>query len=128
MVQTEVDSVQERLKTIRRHMNLTQRQFAEMIGVSRDMVASWEIGRVFPSEAILRLISKVCAVSYSWLKSGEGEMTECRQEAQMEKLLRILDGDNAFMKTFLCSLADLPKEAWEQMEVFMRGLQHKTET
>ncbi len=120
--------MQERLKTIRRHMNLTQRQFAEVIGVSRDMVASWEIGRVLPSEAILRLISKVCAVSYPWLKSGEGEMTECRQEAQMEKLLRILDGDNAFMKTFLCSLADLPKEAWEQMEVFMKGLQHKTET
>ncbi len=119
--------MQERLKAIRRHMNLTQRQFAELIGVSRDMVASWEIGRVLPSEAILRLISKACGVSYAWLKKGEGEMTECRHEAQTEKLMRILDGDNAFMKALLCSMADLPKEAWEQMETFIKALQRGME-
>ena len=127
MMPTEVDSVQERLKTIRKHMNLTQRQFAELIGVTRDVIASWEIGRVLPSEAILRLICRECAVSYAWLKHGEGGMTERRKDANAEKVMRILDGDNVFMKTFLCSLADLPKEAWEQMESFMEGLQRGTE-
>jgi len=127
MVQTEVDSVQERLKRIRKNMNLTQRQFAEFIGVTRDIIASWETGRVLPSEAILRLICRECAVSYAWLKTGEGEMAECRKEAEAEKLMRILDGDNAFMKAFLCSLVDLPKEAWEQMEAFIKTLQRGME-
>lgn len=108
-------------------MNLTQRQFAELIGVTRDVIASWEIGRVLPSEAMQRLICRECAVSCAWLKSGEGEMAERRKDADAEKVLRILDGDNAFMKTFLYSLADLPKEAWEQMESFMEGLQRGTD-
>lgn len=118
--------MQDRLKAIRKQMQLTQRQFAGLIGVTRDVIASWEIGRVLPSEAILRLICRECGVSYAWLKSGEGEMAECRKDADAEKLLRILEGDNAFMKTFLCSLADLPKEAWEQMEVFVKTLRQET--
>ncbi|MBN1776838.1 MAG: helix-turn-helix transcriptional regulator [Clostridiales bacterium] len=119
--------MQERLKTIRKHMNLTQREFAELIGVSRDVVASWEIGRVQPSEAVLRLISRECRISHVWLRDGEGGMTAAGDDADAEKLLRILEGDNAFIKTFLCGLADLPKEAWEQIEHFMKGLRHSTD-
>jgi len=122
-----VDRVQERLKTIRKHLKMTQKQFAGMLGVSRDVVASWEIGRVQPSEAVLRLICRVCAVSYPWLKSGEGGMAAAGGEADAEKLMRILTGDNTFMKTFLRGLADLPEEAWEQMESFMNGLQQGRE-
>ena len=116
----------ERLKAIRKHAKLTQRQFAERIGVSRDVIASWEIGRVQPSEAVLRLICRECGVGYEWLKNGEGEMAEGESNAEAAKLIRILEGDNSFMKAFLCSLADLPKEAWEQMEAFMESLQHST--
>ena len=117
--------MQERLKTIRKTMKLTQQQFARKIGVSRDIVASWEIGRVQPSEAMLRLISRECAVGYEWLKYGAGEMDACREATEAEKLAKILEGDNAFMKAFLQGLAELPKEAWEAMEAFMRGLQHE---
>lgn len=119
--------MQERLKTIRKTMNLTQRQFAELIGVSRDVVASWEIGRVQPSEAVVRLICRECAVSHAWLKSGNGEMTAMKAETEAERLKRIMEGDNAFMKAFLRSLAELPREAWEQMETFVDGLRHETD-
>jgi HTH-type transcriptional regulator / antitoxin PezA len=122
-----VGGVQKRLKMIRKAMNLTQRQFAERIGVSRDVVASWEIGRVQPSEAILRLICRECATSYAWLKYGEGEMAELKEAAETEKLLQIMEGGSAFMKAFLRSLAELPKEAWEQMETFMESLRYKTD-
>ena len=84
--------MQKRLKTIRKTMNLTQRQFAELIGVSRDVIASWEIGRVQPSEAILRLICRECGIGYGWLKTGEGEMTEHKDTAEMDKLLQIMEG------------------------------------
>ena len=119
--------MQERLKTIRKSMSLTQRQFAEQIGVSRDVVASWEIGRVQPSEAIVRLISKECAISYAWLKYGEGEMADPKEAAGTEKLMRIMEGDNTFLKALLRGLVDLPKEAWEQMETFMESLRHNTD-
>lgn len=124
---TEVDGVQERLKTIRKSMNLTQRQFAQQIGVSRDIVASWEIGRVQPSEAILRLICRECTASYAWLKYGEGEMADRKEAAETEKLMRIMEGDNTFMKAFLRGLVDLPKEAWEQMETFVESLRRQAD-
>ena len=127
MVQTEVDGLHQRLKTIRNSMNLTQKQFAALIGVSRDVVASWEIGRVQPTEALLRLLCKECAVHYAWLKYGEGEMAQTRETADIEKLTQMLEGDNAFMKAFLRSLVELPKEAWEQMETFMNGMQRRAE-
>jgi HTH-type transcriptional regulator / antitoxin PezA len=126
MKPTEVDGVQNRLKTIRKTMNLTQRQFAELIGVSRDVIASWEIGRAQPSEALLRLICRECALNYAWLKYGDGDMAAVRGTADMEKLTQIMEGNNAFMKAFLRGLAELPKEAWEQMESFMESLQHET--
>jgi transcriptional regulator with XRE-family HTH domain len=125
MMETEVEGLQERLKTIRKTMKLTQQQFAERIGVSRDVVASWEIGRVQPSEAMLRLISRECAAGYEWLKYGTGVMEANRETTEMEKLAKILEGDNAFMKAFLQGLIELPKEAWEMMEAFMRNLQHE---
>lgn len=118
--------MQERLKTIRKTMNLTQRQFAELIGVSRDVIASWEIGRVQPSEAILRLICSECSVSYAWLKRGEGEMIVPHETAETEKLKRIMEGDDTFMKAFLCGLVDMPREAWVQMETFLTSLQEDT--
>ncbi len=119
--------MQKRLKTIRKTMNMTQRQFAELIGVSRDVIASWEIGRVLPSEAMQRLICRECGVGCAWLKTGEGKMTEPRDADDTDKLIRIMEGDNAFMKAFLRGLADLPKEAWEHMETFMDGLQHEAD-
>ncbi len=119
--------MQKRLKTIRNTMNLTQRKFAELIGVSRDMVASWEIGRVQPSEAVLRLICKECSINYAWLKNGEGEMIKPCEAAEAEKLLQMMEGNNVFMKAFLRGLADMPKEAWEQMETFMTALRHGTD-
>ncbi|MFH1513441.1 MAG: helix-turn-helix domain-containing protein [Bacillota bacterium] len=119
--------MQDRLKTIRKTMNLTQRQFAELIGVSRDVIASWEIGRVQPSEALLRLICRECAIGYGWLKYGKGEMAEAREAVETEKLMRIMEGDNTFMKAILRGLVGLPKEAWEQMENFMESLQHETD-
>jgi transcriptional regulator with XRE-family HTH domain len=125
MKKTEVEGLQERLKAIRKTMRLTQQQFAQRIGVSRDVVASWEIGRVQPSEAMLRLISRECAANYEWLKYGAGTMEANRETTEMEKLAKILEGDNAFMRAFLHSLAELPKEAWEAMEAFMRNLQHE---
>lgn len=119
--------MQQRLKTIRKTMNLTQRQFAGLISVSRDVIASWEIGRVQPSEAMLRLICNECNVSYTWLKYGEGSMTVPCEPADAEKLVKMMEGDNPFMKAFLRSLTDLPKEAWEQMESFMEGMQRDAE-
>ncbi len=66
----------ERIKAVRKQAGLKQSEFADRIGASRDKIASYETGRVVPSDSILKLISKEFGVSFAWLKTGEGPMMD----------------------------------------------------
>lgn len=68
--------MKERIKIVRKKANLNQTEFADIIGASRDQVASYETGRVIPSDTVLKLIAKEFGVSYAWLKTGEGPMQD----------------------------------------------------
>ena len=67
-------SVKERIRKFRRQMKWTQADFATRMGVTRDVVASWENGRVEPPEAVIRLICREYDISYDWLKNGRETM------------------------------------------------------
>lgn len=45
-------------------MNLTQKEAAEKLGVSKDTVGSWERGKSFPSVSKIPLIEKVYHIKY----------------------------------------------------------------
>ncbi|MBQ7466906.1 MAG: helix-turn-helix transcriptional regulator [Clostridia bacterium] len=51
------------LKTIRKSMNLTQKQVAEKLKVVESCYANWEQGRTEPSVSVLRELSKIFDVS-----------------------------------------------------------------
>lgn len=69
-------TMNERIKSIRKASGLNQSEFADRIGATRDKVASYETGRVIPTDTVLKLISKEFSVSYAWLKTGEGPMND----------------------------------------------------
>ena len=66
--------MKDRIKVVRKNARLTQTEFAERIGATRAMIASYEGGAVVPADTVLKLISRDFNVSYSWLKTGEGPM------------------------------------------------------
>lgn len=68
--------MKDRIKTIRKNSGLNQFEFGNRIGASRDKVASYETGRVIPTDTVLKLISKEFGISYAWLKTGEGPMED----------------------------------------------------
>lgn len=63
-----------RIKSIRETLKLSQREFGEKLGVSRDVISNIEYGRVLPKELLLRHICQLYNVNEHWLKTGEGEM------------------------------------------------------
>lgn len=63
-----------RIKELRRQLNLSQEEFGKKIGVTRGVIANIENGRVEPKELTLSMISKTFSVDVDWLKTGEGEM------------------------------------------------------
>ncbi|MEY8428818.1 helix-turn-helix transcriptional regulator [Lachnospiraceae bacterium 46-15] len=66
----------DRIKAIREALKLSQREFGEKLGVSRDVISNIEYGRVQPKELLLRHICQLYRVNYCWLETGDGEMFE----------------------------------------------------
>lgn len=68
------DIMNDRLKELRIYLKLTQQEFADKLGTSRNNIAGYEIGRRSPSDAVVSLICKEYRVNETWLRTGEGEM------------------------------------------------------
>ena len=64
----------ERIKILRKSLDLTQQEFAIRIGTARNNIAGYETGKRSPSEAVISLICRTFNVSETWLRTGEGEM------------------------------------------------------
>lgn len=64
----------ERIKELRKALGLTQQEFSERIGVKRNTVAQYEMGRNPPNDTVITLICREFRVSETWLRTGEGEM------------------------------------------------------
>lgn len=64
----------ERIKEIRKKLNLTQQMFANRIGVKRNTVATYEMGRSEPSNSAISLICREFGIDERWLRTGEGDM------------------------------------------------------
>lgn len=67
-------SIYDRVKVVRKACKLTQSEFGERLGVSRDVIGNIEYSRVEPSELILRQICASFNISENWLRTGEGDM------------------------------------------------------
>lgn len=64
----------ERLKKLRKALDLTQQEFADRLGVKRNTIAQYEIGRNEPIDAVIVSICREFNVSRKWLCDGVGEM------------------------------------------------------
>ena len=63
-----------RMKAVRETLNLSQREFGEKLGVSRDVISNIEYGRVPPKKLLLQHMCQQYKVNEHWLETGEGEM------------------------------------------------------
>ena len=79
----------ERLKKLRKELDMTQQEFADSIGIKRSTMATYESGRNEPIDAVISLICKQHNVNEDWLRSGEGEMFE--QLTEQEKIMKYTD-------------------------------------
>lgn len=64
----------ERIKELRKTLGITQQDFAARIGLKRNTIAQYEMGRNLPLDAVIISICREFNVSETWLRTGEGEM------------------------------------------------------
>ena len=78
--------MKDRLKKLRKELDLTQQAFADKIGMKQNTIAQYEMGRTTPSDAIIFSICREFGVNEKWLSSGEGEMFE--ELTNQQKILK----------------------------------------
>ncbi|MCC0762199.1 helix-turn-helix transcriptional regulator [Clostridioides sp. ES-S-0006-03] len=80
-----------RIKAVRKALKLSQREFGEKLGVSRDVISNLEYDRVHPKELLLRHICQLYRVNQHWLETGEGEMfdSDPADTARLDEALSI---------------------------------------
>lgn len=76
----------ERLKKLRKTLDLTQQKFADRLGVKRNTVGQWECGINAITDQVVFSICREFDVNEEWLRTGEGEMFE--QVTEQQKLLK----------------------------------------
>jgi bacteriophage CI repressor helix-turn-helix domain len=117
--------MKDRLKELRRALNLTQQKFADKLGVKQNTVAQYEMGRNDPSDAVIISICREFNVSEAWLRNGEGEMfIPMTLDEEIASFIGGIQADiePTFKKRFVSALAKLSPEEWKTIEHIMRNM------
>lgn len=108
--------MKDRIKKIRKELDLTQQKFANRLGVQRNTIAMYEMGKTIPSEAVILSICREFNVNEHWLRDGTGEMFI--EQTRDEQIASFIGGiqmndDDSFKKRLISVLANLKEEQWE---------------
>lgn len=63
-----------RMKELRKHLGLTQADFAIKINVKRPTIAAYELGNIDIPDRTIADIVRTTGCNENWLRTGEGEM------------------------------------------------------
>lgn len=119
------DLMNERLRKLRKALDLTQQKFADRIGVKQNTVAQYEMGRNIPIDSVINLICREFNVNEEWLRTGTGDMfLPVDRNADIAKLTKMLldEESDSFKNRFISMLANLTTGEWEFLEKKAREL------
>ena len=111
-----MNEMKDRIKTIRKHFDLTQQEFADKIGVKRNTIATYESGRNQPIDAVIGLICREFKISEDWLRTGDGEMLlklNKRDELLLWASQALSNESEDFVTRFINVLSELDVNDWE---------------
>ena len=109
----------ERLKKLRKALDLTQQEFADRIGSKRNTIAKYETDTNSPSSAVISLICREFNVNEDWLRNGTGDMfLPVDRDAEIAEFVgKALRGESdTFKKRFIRMLSRLTEDEWGFLE------------
>lgn len=109
-----------RIKKVRRELDLTQTEFASMLGLTQNTVTRYETGDRSPSNAVISLIVKAYNVNEKWLRTGEGELFTPVPKSQLEVLASQFPNITHETCVFVEKLINLPKSSQNIIMSFLR--------
>ena len=96
----------ERVREIRKSLGLTLEKFGEKLGVGKTAISKIEHEQCSLTDANIKLICREFGVDYIWLTTGEGEMLVDSDDDFIEKIDRIMAGENDARKNMIKTLVN----------------------
>ena len=99
----------ERIRNLRKALNLTQVEFSKRIRLSQSHLTSVETGKRKLTDPVSKLICSEFNVNEQWLRTGEGEMFEKTVSGTIDQLVKEFNLDE-LDKKILSVYAQLPAQ------------------
>lgn len=113
----------ERVKEVRKSLNLTLEKFGEHLGVRKTAISKIENGENNLTDQMSKAICREFNVSEEWLRDGTGNMfVDLSKEIQIARFFGNMVGDDGFKKRFISALSTMTVEEWAFLERKMREI------
>ena len=112
-------TIGERIKKVRRSVDLTQQKFGERLGIKPNSVSLIESGDRNPSDQVILAICREFNIREEWLRNGGGDMfiQVTRDERIAAWVGKTLSTESdTFQKRFISMLSKLSESDWEVLE------------
>ena len=100
----------ERIKDVRNSLGLTLEKFGEKLGVTKTAISRIEKGERSLTEQMTKSICREFGVDYIWLTTGEGEMFVDTDDDFIERIDRIMAGEDEARKNLFKFMLELSDE------------------
>lgn len=116
-----------RIKELRKTLNLTQNDFGKEIGITGATVSDIERGKLSLTDRNVSLICEKYNVNKDWILYGNGEMFLPElPEDEFTKILAEIDcSDDEFIKQFLRTYWELDEDGKKVIQNFAQSLAQK---
>lgn len=113
----------ERIRSVRTAAGLTQPEFAEKLGLTKNFISLIENGQREPSDRTVRDICRVFNVNEIWLRTGVGEpFTPLSRSEELAAIFERMEvGDDAKSR-LIRAMARMPDEAFPPFVKFVEQL------
>ena len=103
-----MNTIGERIKWLRKDQNMTQQEFADRLAIKRNTIASYEIGRNMPLDAVIVLICSKFAVDETWLRTGKGDdpYIQLSRQAEIARIISAAMKASPEREALICALAN----------------------
>ncbi len=117
----------ERMKELRKAMNLSQEKFGELLGITKSGVSDIESGRRKVTDQHVIMLG-TNGVNGEWLRTGKGSMfiPKSKDEEIAEMLADIQkSGEDSFRHRLVSALARLDDDGWDKLEELIDMISNK---
>lgn len=120
-----------RIRTLRKELNLTLDKFGEQIGLKKSSLSQIENGKCAITEQTIKSICREFNVNENWLRTGEGDIhVQMSEEDELMKWAgKVLSKQSSdFQYRFVKMLMGLTEEQWQVFEDKVRELTSDSDT